>query len=857
MSGGRRGRGGSRDNRMRENLPVSPYERADEVIFEPLGFDDPAFAPANPAAPEARPMPAAQTYTNDPQMADTLQNEPLIDLTGRSTISHGSDQPADHAPLDFGAFRTPEMIGAASGTAGDVDFSDLGFAPAAPSPYAPVLAPWGEADDPRPFGEADDTSIHSMAPADGPLGDNFFEYPVPPPLPAARPPAVQARKARRMPLGLRLALPILAVTVGSVALMLMQRNNHERVGARTEKIASLRTLELDNSQAEGTLLRTRRAIERTVVAGVTLSDSAVRDTVPYLEQRQLELDTFEDNLKNADAPAALKTGLTSAYAEDHAFVDDSIAILRLAASDANAAADRLKANIEVFYDRVEDHRNLATNIDKQADAQSTGLSDDLAKGSWPLLLGAAGLLLLGLLGAISAARAVRNPLRSITRTVNSVADGDLAVRTGIAGSDQIGRLGFAVDSMTESLTEAVGQLEDDARRGSQNRIVFEALDIADSESEVHRVAEQAMGLFAPQVPGELLLSEQNGGRLWRVASSPTAGAPGCTIESPAGCFALRRGQTVIFESADSINSCPKLRNRPGGSCSAVCIPVSFSGQALGVLHTTGADHEPPEQGTVDQLVDLASQLGARIGTLRTLESTRLQAATDGLTGLPNRRMIEARVAELIADRVSFVMILADLDRFKSINDRFGHEVGDRSLQLFARTLQDNVRDADLVARYGGEEFVIVYPEMTVGGSMEAIERLRLALITAQANSAVPGFTCSFGVTHSSVGTSFDEIFRVADAGLMVAKEMGRNRSIYADRELADRVFGQGIGRDSALNAQERLRARAAEGDDIEGADWSTEFLADDAGLLDAERDDTGEQPVTRLRRRDLGQPTDS
>ena len=70
------------------------------------------------------------------------------------------------------------------------------------------------------------------------------------------------------------------------------------------------------------------------------------------------------------------------------------------------------------------------------------------------------------------------------------------------------------------------------------------------------------------------------------------------------------------------------------------------------------------------------------------------------------------------------MVLADLDRFKLLNDNFGHEVGDRALQLFAGVLRDNVRGNDVVARLGGEEFVLVYPNMSVEISLEAIDRVR-------------------------------------------------------------------------------------------------------------------------------------
>ena len=211
----------------------------------------------------------------------------------------------------------------------------------------------------------------------------------------------------------------------------------------------------------------------------------------------------------------------------------------------------------------------------------------------------------------------------------------------------------------------------------------------------------------------------------------------------------------MFDSSESINACPKLRDRPGGPCAAVCVPVTVATRPVGVLHMTGPELVAPDVQVTDRLVTLSVQVGNRLGALRTLESTRKEASTDGLTGLPNRRMLESEVATLIERGTPFVMVLADLDKFKKLNDNFGHEIGDKALQLFAGVLRDNVRGNDVVSRLGGEEFVLVYPNMSVEISIEAIGRLRQALARAIAASRLPSFTCSFGVTHSEVGGDGD------------------------------------------------------------------------------------------------------
>jgi diguanylate cyclase (GGDEF)-like protein len=216
--------------------------------------------------------------------------------------------------------------------------------------------------------------------------------------------------------------------------------------------------------------------------------------------------------------------------------------------------------------------------------------------------------------------------------------------------------------------------------------------------------------------------------------------------------------------------------------------VNAAGQVAGVLHSTGPDGEPPSPVLVEQLVTLSSAAGARLGAMRTLASTQLEAATDPLTGLANRRSLEAALQDLLRTSTPFVLVLADLDHFKLLNDNFGHELGDRALQLFSDVLKENARGRDIVARFGGEEFVIAYPEMDLGRSMEVLGRIQSALRDAVAKSGLPTFTASFGVSHSSVAADLDSIIRVADAGLLTAKELGRDQVVFADEELAIEVF---------------------------------------------------------------------
>ena len=190
------------------------------------------------------------------------------------------------------------------------------------------------------------------------------------------------------------------------------------------------------------------------------------------------------------------------------------------------------------------------------------------------------------------------------------------------------------------------ELTQQAQRDTFGTQLIEALEMADEETATFEVVERAMVEISPGSPMELLLSDSSRAHLERAATSPTADAPACPVQSPFSCVAVRRGNPVVFDTSESLNACPKLRDRPGGACSAVCVPVSFMGRALGVLHATGPVGQPPGSNQVAQLTTLATQAGARIGTVRAFQRTQLQASTDGLTGLVNRRTLETQLRGL-------------------------------------------------------------------------------------------------------------------------------------------------------------------------------------------------------------------
>lgn len=326
------------------------------------------------------------------------------------------------------------------------------------------------------------------------------------------------------------------------------------------------------------------------------------------------------------------------------------------------------------------------------------------------------------------------------------------------------------------------QRENSERQSFRNEL-SQALEVTDSEGEVLAAVGRALMTVVPDNPAELLLADASGSHLRRAQVSPSRGAAGCPVDTQLGCAAIRRAQTVVYESSRMLNVCPKLPQHEPGVCSAVCVPVMFMGNAIGVLHAVGPDGAPPSHTEIERLSVLGAETGSRISMLRTSRATELQASTDGLTGLDNRRSLETKARSLLLDEQPFSVAMADLDNFKTLNDTYGHETGDRALRLFSAVLREALRPEDISARYGGEEFVVLLPHTSIAEAIRAVERLQEALDAEVRRSGTVGFTASWGLTNDSSGSTFDEIVAVADAALYSAKRAGRN-CIMVDGEAA-------------------------------------------------------------------------
>lgn len=196
------------------------------------------------------------------------------------------------------------------------------------------------------------------------------------------------------------------------------------------------------------------------------------------------------------------------------------------------------------------------------------------------------------------------------------------------------------------------------------------------------------------------------------------------------------------------------------------------------------------------------QLSTLKGELSTLENESSQLRThlqrqqrlalfDPLTGLHNRRAYDEQVQNEYNRwkryQTDLTLVVWDIDRFKNINDTFGHQAGDRVLKAAAKILQENLRDSDFIARYGGEEFVTLMPETALNHALIASEKLRKIIEESpfhHHDQAVP-VTISCGLAQFHSGDTPEQVFERADKALYQAKQSGRNRCVTDEDRSGD------------------------------------------------------------------------
>ena len=268
----------------------------------------------------------------------------------------------------------------------------------------------------------------------------------------------------------------------------------------------------------------------------------------------------------------------------------------------------------------------------------------------------------------------------------------------------------------------------------------------------------------------------------KVEAGTTAREKGKKIPVTAGILGrvARTGEMAMVNSGEA----GQLQGLLPGSRSVLCIPISYGDTLLGVLNVES--EQELAFSTEDALVmnTLADLLATALHNSFVFQKLQQQSITDGLTSIKTRRFFwEALSSEWKRASRSgrpFSVVLVDLDKFKEVNDTYGHLEGDMVLARVGRLLEQKCRQSNVVARYGGDEFVILMPETGVEQAQILSERLRLWLATDPMLSE-HHITGSFGVASFPVhGLAAEDIIRAADAGMYVSKKAGGDRVATAE-----------------------------------------------------------------------------
>jgi diguanylate cyclase (GGDEF)-like protein/PAS domain S-box-containing protein len=263
---------------------------------------------------------------------------------------------------------------------------------------------------------------------------------------------------------------------------------------------------------------------------------------------------------------------------------------------------------------------------------------------------------------------------------------------------------------------------------------------------------------------------------------------------------VRERRAVIHNDYSSL---PNRRGMPAGHASLtreLVVPIMRDNQIVSVLGVGNKPDAYNEKDVVlvsfiaDLLWTIVSHKRAEEEIHSLNDQLEKMAMTDHLTGIANNRSFYLQGTEEIKRAVRYrhplTLVMLDIDKFKVINDTYGHKAGDKILQNIAEILKKSIRNVDFIGRLSGEEFGILMPNTAASDAVVFAERLRAAVEAAECmiGDAIIKVTASFGISNwndSSGSADIEKLLRQADESMYEAKRQGRNRIIYHDKERKD------------------------------------------------------------------------
>lgn len=387
-------------------------------------------------------------------------------------------------------------------------------------------------------------------------------------------------------------------------------------------------------------------------------------------------------------------------------------------------------------------------------------------------------------------RRILKPVVTLSDVVNRLAEQDYAVETPhFSQVDEIGDMAQAIRIFRENGLERQ-RLERQRDADWQVRDVLarmtQRLQGCESVDDLFEVVRLFAPRIAPNLAGHLYILDNRIDLMVCAAEWQAPRGTGAAF-SPDGCWALRRGQ--VHSPGGDLVDVPCRHVPPDVAQATMCVPLTAQGETIGllVLENLAAAHEP-DTSTVVYIELMSETLGLALANLNLRAALHEKALFDSLTGLRNRHDLLETLGRLVvtADATDQPLgcLMMDIDHFKRLNDRFGHDAGDLVIRAVAGVFGSVVRDEGLAFRYGGEEFLMLMPGFDEHQALEraAIIRERIAeLELAHDGQALGPVTVSMGIAVYPVHGTAQSLIVTADAALLRAKEEGRDRTVVAVR----------------------------------------------------------------------------
>jgi diguanylate cyclase (GGDEF)-like protein len=377
-------------------------------------------------------------------------------------------------------------------------------------------------------------------------------------------------------------------------------------------------------------------------------------------------------------------------------------------------------------------------------------------------------------------RAVLPRVLSFARFAGRIAQGDYGARLEVQGDDELGRLGRTLDDVAERRHQAAAFENTQAEFSN-------ALQLIGDEREAQNLVRRHLERSIPDATVTVFNKNNSADRLEAVTTLPADSPLSAALSgaSPRDCLAVR-GAATFTETPEHepLLGCKVCSGCPGNK---TCTPLLVGGEVIGSL-LIEHEHELDDD-SVRRMRDSVGQAAPVIANLRNLAIAQLRAATDALTGLPNRRALDDMIKRIVAQahqaNAPLAALMLDLDHFKRANDTFGHSKGDEILAAIGASLPQWIRRTDFAARYGGEEFLVLLPDTDLPGALAIAEKIRSGISDIRLIGLDLELSASVGVAVlPNHAIDSEQLVRASDRALYAAKTNGRNRVEVASEPAA-------------------------------------------------------------------------